>query len=269
MADASAASQSVSCRLSVAGVTDVGRVRQRNEDAFIIVDLDGRERTERLERPLVDGRGVLLVVADGMGGAKGGNIASMMASETVADTVEERHSCADRVLAAALNQAHEAVRTAAGELELQGMGTTLTVAHVCGNVARLAHVGDSRAYLARDGKLVQLTRDDTLVQAAVDAGKLSPEQAKTSPMRHILAEVVGAQPEIHPALGHVRLVAGDRLVLCTDGLNELDEGEILGVLEGAATSSDAAAGLVEAANQRGGRDNITVVVAMVEGVGDA
>ena len=253
----------------MAGVTDVGRVRVRNEDAFIIVDLDGHARAERLDRQLVDGRGVLLVVADGMGGAKGGNIASMMASETVAETVEERQSCADRVLAAALSQAHEAVRTAAGELELQGMGTTLTVAHVCGNVARFAHVGDSRAYLARDGKLVQLTRDDTLVQAAVDAGQLSPEQAKTSPMRHILAEVVGAQPEIRPALGHISLVAGDRLVLCTDGLNELDEADILRVLDESATCADAATRLVEAANQRGGRDNITVVVAAVEAVGEA
>lgn len=256
-----------SCRLSVAGITNVGRVRKRNEDTFIIMDLDAHARAHQIDRQLDDGRGVLLVVADGMGGAKGGDIASMMASETVADTVEEKKSCADKVLATALEHAHEAVRLAAGALELQGMGTTLTVAHVCGEVARIAHVGDSRAYLARDGELLQLTRDDTVVQAAIDAGAISPEQAKTSPMRHILSEVVGAQDTIRPALGHVQLVAGDRLLLCTDGLNEIDEDEILHILEESETCAGAAERLVQSANERGGRDNVTVVVAMVDEAG--
>lgn len=255
---------SQSLRISAAASTDTGRVRKRNEDAFVVFDLDHEARTPNLDGTVLGSRGILLAVADGMGGKEGGDLASMLATEAFVGALADSDGCAEKVLEVAMNDAHAVIREAADELGLEGMGTTLTAVHLCGGVARVAHVGDSRAYLARDHELLPLTRDHTIVQAAVDAGKLSPAEARTSPMRHLLVEAVGSQPRLRLATNRIDVRDGDRLVLCTDGLTEyLDDDAILDIVEHAGSDREAVERLVLAANERGGRDNITAVVATV------
>jgi PPM family protein phosphatase len=237
-------------RLRVGSATDTGQVRSKNEDAALIGD-------------------AVFAVADGMGGHAAGDVASQVALEafdsSTSGGVDDEEDVVEAVRAA--NQA--VLDRADDEPELAGMGTTLTaLALVPGpedgsrpGELVIANVGDSRAYLFRDGDLTQLTRDHSLVEDLVQEGRLSPEEARSHPQRNILTRVLGNDPDVEPDVFRADPVRGDRYLLCSDGLsNEVDEERTASVLRRLADPDDAARELVRLANENGGRDNITVVV---------
>ncbi len=224
-----------------AGVaTDVGRVREGNEDAFAI------------EPPLY-------AVADGMGGHRGGEVASQLALQTVV----ERFRAGQGSLADQVQAANRAVyERSATDRKVTGMGTTLTAATVAGDRAHLVHVGDSRAYLLRAGALRQLTEDHTLVNRMLKAGEITEREAAVHPHRNVILRALGQDPDVTIDEQDVGLIEGDRLLLCSDGLTVMvPEDQLQAILEATAGApQEAAERLVRAANGAGGIDNITVVV---------
>lgn len=244
--------------ISYAGRTDVGRHRDHNEDAY------GLPRQMGISPEQVAAMGVLLVVADGMGGRAAGEEASRLAVHTLykqfyADLQPDRRAA----MAAALAVANAAIKSA-GEQDLSraGMGSTVVALVAAGNKAFVAHAGDSRVYRLRGGKLERLTRDHTWVAESVAAGVLTEAEAANHPYRHSLTRALGLEATVQPTLSEwFDLAAGDRFLLCSDGLtNELAE-KMLPQWLGAAPPQEAAARLVEQARRAGGRDNITAVVA--------
>src|SRR4051794_20472126 len=222
--------------------TDVGRVRGNNEDKLYTSPR-------------------LLVVADGMGGHSGGEIASDMAVRTLESEFIE--ATAEGLLEAAY-EANRVVHDAAAEdPDLRGMGTTLVaIAPVeDGDALAWINVGDSRLYLLRDGELTQVSEDHSLVEEAVRSGELSPEEARTHPQRNIVTRALGIGANVTIDGDRVDAVEGDRFLLCSDGLTDLiDDGKIAATMRQLADPGDAARELVRIANEAGGRDNITVVV---------
>ena len=253
--------------LNVAGCTDIGRVRQHNEDALAIVDLSDPSRTWSGEVD-ISGRRMLLVVSDGMGGHQAGEVASAMVIATaIKSLAEHANEPPDHALELAVRDANQAVRAAASADDKRGMGATLTAILIDGQDAWIAEVGDSRAYLLREGQWRQLTRDQSLVQMLVDAGALSAEGARNSPQRNVILQAIGTAPTLTAAIARLLLRRGDRLLLCCDGLsNELSDSElttIVGEPDPVAASRHA----IAAANEHGGRDNITAIIAHVGGDG--
>ena len=229
-----------------AAATHRGRVRTNNEDSLA---------------PEASGRGAgpaVLMVADGMGGAVGGEIASQLAIE---HAFTGSGSPTDRVARA--NKA--VVERSLSEPSLAGMGTTLTLAEVGpeGEI-RIAHVGDSRAYLLRQGALEQITHDHTVVAEQLAAGHISPADAATHPQRSMLTRVLGISPHVEIDSIVIDAVAGDRLLICSDGLTGMVEDVRIEVLLSRGSPEEAVWALIEEANKAGGHDNITVVVVDVE-----
>lgn len=231
-------------KVRVGATTDVGVVREQNEDAFLV-------------------RAPVYAVADGMGGHQGGEVASRLALETVDRRSREDHEVD---LRNAVRDANRVVlERASGDSELSGMGTTLTLLRIEGPRVRLAHVGDSRAYLLRDGELRQLTDDHTLVNRMVKEGKLTEPEAKIHPHRSILTRALGVDGDLEVDVFTVDVDLGDRLLLCSDGLTSIvSDEEIQSVLAAQPDPQAACDELVEAANRGGGPDNITVVVLDIE-----
>lgn len=237
--------------LTAAGVdyawlTDVGRVRARNEDC---VSVDA-------------GLGLVLV-ADGMGGHNAGDVASRMAVEGTLSAMQGATPDDDQHrLPAALRHAHDAIYAAAGEdYERSGMGTTVVAAWLRPSGLVAAHVGDSRLYRLRDGTLEALTRDHTAVQELVDRGILTPAQARVSGRRNMLSRALGSYPDVEIDCAVHAHAPGDTYLLCSDGLtNMVEDGEIAALLTESPSLADAADRLVALANERGGRDNITVAM---------
>ena len=226
-------------RITAAAATDIGRVRDGNEDAYVN------------DAPL-------FAVADGMGGHQGGEVASRLALETLEVLFKRgRGTLADH-----LREANRAVFDRSGrDAAVAGMGTTLTAAVAEAGRLRLAHVGDSRAYLLRDGGLRMLTEDHTLVQRMVERGEITEQEADVHPHRSVLTRALGTEPDVQIDEGVLDAQDGDRILLCSDGLTGMvaDE-QIERILRDAAEPRDAARELVRAANAAGGVDNITVVV---------
>jgi protein phosphatase len=236
-------------RLSSFAGTDVGRARTGNEDSYFC----GR---------------TVFAVADGLGGHQGGEVASAAAVEPLA-ALDGREFAepgeAAEALVAAIREGNSAILDrAAGDPGLWGMGTTVTAAAAVagGRLLQLAHVGDSRAYLFRDGSLEQLTTDHTVVGELVRRGRLTPAQAAVHPERSILTRAVGLDPRIPvDTPDPVELQAGDQVLLCSDGLTEaVDEDRIAELLSAEADGNAACQALIDAANTAGGPDNITVVL---------
>jgi serine/threonine protein phosphatase PrpC len=227
-------------------LTDIGRVRTHNEDALLA------------EPPL-------FAVADGLGGHQAGEIASSIAIETL---VAQAPLHADsKALARAIHAANRAVIEAAEERTARsGMGTTLTAAIVEGHHIAIAHVGDSRAYLMREGQLERLTRDHSMVADMISRGQLTEEESRYHPNRSVITRALGTDPNMSADTYDIEAQRGDRLLLATDGLTGmLRDSEIAHVLESNPDPQDAARGLVAAANEAGGQDNITVVVVDIGG----
>ena len=267
-------------KVRVFGRTDVGRTREHNEDAFLVADLTTGEATLTAEvREHVTGeRGTLFMVADGMGGAAAGELASSMAVEVVVNELRERW-CADDVpadpanFAAALRAATEAANAhihayATSHPENRGMGTTATVAGLLHDTLYLAQVGDSRAYLVRDGVARQITKDQSLMQKLLEAGEITEEEAETSDRRNIILQALGPEPNIRIDLTHQPLRRGDVLVLCSDGLSGQVRGEEIAELASRERElPKLSQALIDRANATGGPDNITVIVARFDGEG--
>lgn len=233
-------------RYTWASATHIGLVRTGNEDSV---------------RPTTDGStdgSVIIAVADGMGGAVAGEVASRIAIDAaVAPGNDSGVTPGER-----LRMGNQAVINAVdGERSLSGMGTTLTLSHFLpDSTAAVAHIGDSRLYLYRDQELTQVTRDHTLVADLVAMGKITAEDAVVHPRRNLVTRVIGT-PQVEVDEFELDLKPGDRVVICSDGLNSmLRDPEIAEILERSSSPSEAAWSLVEAANAAGGTDNTTVAV---------
>ena len=255
--------------LSVAGQTDIGKVREKNEDAFVVADLTGGTLLDGVPHARFDvgERGVLLAVSDGMGGAQAGEVASALVVETLTRAMKDAppDSRRDSLMEQAIQQAHRAVWDTA-KRESKKMGATLTAVFVHAGQAFIAEVGDSRAYLIRKGKMCQLTHDQSMVQMLVDTGIIEPDQAEHSPIRNVILQAMGNQPNVKVAMAKLELRDRDCFVLCSDGLTGLvHDDEIRDVVLASGRPEVAAKQLVDLANERGGKDNITVVVAGVGG----
>lgn len=255
--------------LSVAGQTDCGRVRDKNEDTFVVADLTGGTLLDKAPHARFDvgERGVLLAVSDGMGGAQAGEVASALVVETLTLAMANAPSDTprDALMNDAVQKAHRAVWDTARR-ESKKMGATLTAVFVHAGQAYIAEVGDSRAYLIRAGKMCQLTHDQSMVQVLVDSGIIKAGEAEHSPIRNVILQAMGNQPNIKVALAKLELRDRDCLVLCSDGLTGmLSDDEIRDVVLAAGRPEVAAKQLIDLANERGGKDNITVVIAGVGG----
>jgi PPM family protein phosphatase len=238
-------------RLSSFARSDVGLARSGNEDSHL------RGRT-------------VFAVADGLGGHRGGEVASAMAVEPLQDLDGQAFADAGQAaeaLEGAIRSANLAIlRRGRADPELRGMGTTVTAATVAaGRALQLAHVGDSRAYLLRQGELTQLTTDHTVVNEAVERGLLTRRQAAVHPQRGVVTRAVGLDPDVRADLPEpLELEPGDQVLLCSDGLTEVvDDDRIAAVLAEHADGDDACGALIAAANRGGGPDNITVVLLRV------
>jgi serine/threonine protein phosphatase PrpC len=255
--------------LAVCGATDIGLRRERNEDTFVIADLATGELSVPCARTelLPSGRGLLMLVCDGMGGAAAGEVAARIAAESIKHGLEEQGAAVRGRPAASLEgavrQANQAIlREVAAHPEERGMGTTCTAALIFPDKVVFAQVGDSRAYLLRGGALTALTRDQTLTAQLLDAGALLPDQVPGFRFRHVLLQALGSTARVDPVISEQPLAAGDRILLCSDGLHGVVNDETIArALRETPDSGDAAQALVGLALAAGGPDNVTVVVA--------
>jgi protein phosphatase len=233
-----------------AGRTDTGRKRRRNEDVFV------------LEPPL-------FAIADGMGGANAGEVAAGLAAAALRET--EDGGSGEQAVVTLIQEANRRVyQRATEDAAASGMGTTMTVALLEDGQVRIGHVGDSRAYLIRDGELVQLTDDHSLVGELVRSGKLAPEEAESHPQRSVITRVLGTDPDVDVDTITVETRTGDLFLLCSDGLYSMvGNDRILELVERHRADLDSVAkALISAANKGGGDDNITVVAFEIAAEGE-
>lgn len=256
----------------VAALSDVGRVRTNNEDAFGVTELGAGEPVAfpggARERTLGEA-GLLLALSDGMGGHKAGEVASNMVITTFTECLlrdSQNRPLEERIVSAA-RRANSDVMAAAMASDKHGMGATLTAVLLRGKWALIAQVGDSRAYLLRRGELRQLTHDQSLTQFLVDSGALSADQAKNSPRKNVILQAMGHAENLRVATSLLELRQDDRILLCCDGVsNSMTDEEIREILKGPDPDL-ACRELVKLANERGGADNLTTIVACVDGPG--
>ncbi len=256
---------------SIAGLTDVGESRDHNEDGFMILDLtSGQELPDSTSNLLLEGNPLILAVSDGMGGAQAGEIASAVTLQVLRKATTEAGKGIAEVsteavkswLADVIQKANRTVKEAGeGDAEVRGMGATITAAAVFADKIVVAHVGDSRAYVLRDGGLTQITVDHTFVGQMVARGHLTPEEARIHDHRHLLLQAVGAKDVLNIDTLSREMEAGDRLLLCSDGLHDLvDDARIAEIISSEERPDAQCRALVDAALSEGGFDNITVIV---------
>lgn len=242
-------------RFSCAARTDVGVVRSGNEDTYLMADDRG-----------------LFVVADGMGGHAAGEVASEMAARLVAESYRPVRGMSDDELMAQMVSAIRTANTAIFERTLQeqdkrGMGTTTTVLALLPRRYLIGQVGDSRAYMLRGNTLTQITKDHSYVQEQIDAGRLTPEEARVHPYANVITRCVGSSGDVVPDLFIGTLEAGDLLLLASDGLTGMmEDDDLQAILEQGGSLEDQVDRLIAEANRRGGLDNITVVLVQIEEV---
>ena len=256
-------------QLSVYGQTDAGLVRPSNEDAFVVADLTGGSVLDgqRIALFEVGQRGVLLAVSDGMGGHAAGEVASALVVESLRRSmVNHAGGPRDALLEKAVLQANRDVWEAARYPGREHMGATLTAMFIHGAVAHIAEVGDSRAYLLRNGSALQVTRDQSYVQLLVDVGAISPQDAKKSEASNVILQAMGLKPDVTVALGRLELRDRDAFILCSDGLsNKVGAEELRDLVLTSPQLDVACVRMIELAKERGGEDNITAIVAGVSG----
>jgi serine/threonine protein phosphatase PrpC len=258
-------------KMVVSALTDTGRARSHNEDAYAITDLASGRQLDAAgaDREIdVQDRGVLLALSDGMGGAQAGEVASALVLESLQEALAtEGKGPIHEQLEAAVHRANRSVMRAAKIGNRAGMGATLTAVFVRGTEAFIAEVGDSRAYLLRNGRLRQITRDQSLVQLMVDQGVMSAQEARKSPGKNVILQAVGLDGDVRVAIAKLALRRGDRLLLCSDGVtNAVSDPELLQIM----TQSDprsACHTMIALANDRGGDDDETAIVADLSGGG--
>jgi serine/threonine protein phosphatase PrpC len=265
-------------QVRVFGKTDIGRTREHNEDCFLVADLTERKASLQpdVREHTVGPKGSLLIVADGMGGAAAGEVASRMATEVIFEHMAEAWltdaETTPQQFAFRLKEAVERANSrihdhATRHPELRGMGTTATAVGILQDHLYLTQVGDSRAYLIRDGSGIQLTKDQSLMQRLVDAGEITEEEAARSERKNIILQALGPDAKVRVDLTNQQIRRGDAIVLCSDGLSgQVTREEIA---EQVAAAEDDLVGLcsrlIDLANERGGPDNITVLIARFAG----
>jgi protein phosphatase len=266
-------------RVKLFARTDVGQIREHNEDNFLVADLTRKTRglLEANRAGVVGKHGSLVAVCDGMGGAAAGEIASQLAVdilyERMIDALEEGRGLSRDELARRLVRGIEAAglrifQEAKLDRTRRGMGTTVTAAALVDDHLFFAQVGDSRGYVLRDGQLMQLTRDQSLVNQLIEAGQLTEEEAETFEHNNIILQALGTADTVQVDLTYCELRRGDMLLLCSDGLSGMVRfDDIREVLRSTTEPIEACKMLTERANQAGGHDNITVIVVQFDGEG--
>ncbi|MGI9554218.1 MAG: Stp1/IreP family PP2C-type Ser/Thr phosphatase [Thermodesulfobacteriota bacterium] len=246
-------------QLQSSSVSDIGKIRQNNEDSYLELKIDER-----------DGYSLLLVVADGMGGHNAGEVASKTVVESIESYFksEESNLNSDKTLShlkESIEKANSAViKASASDESLKGMGSTCTAIMILNNMTFVAHVGDSRAYLIRGKKINQITKDHTLAEKMLESGIITKEEAKTSPHRNMLMKAIGIEDKVEvETYDPFNVKPGDVYLLCSDGLTEYLEEEELCSIINIYEPQEACKLLVNIANKRGGKDNITVQIAKV------
>ena len=257
-------------RVSVSASTDVGMQRAGNEDSFLVADLSTGDTVVGADTNIhsLGDRGSLMIVSDGMGGAAAGEVASEMAVTIIREAIVEMPASmeiSERLKTAAETANERIWNHAQSNIELTGMGATLTAALVQGTTAYIAQVGDSRAYLVRGERIKQLTKDQSLAQMLVDSGAIKPEQIDSVP-QNVIMQALGTQPVVKVAMTAVGLFRSDCLVICSDGLsNKVTSDELREAASETEDLTEACRKLIATANERGGEDNITVVIARFDG----
>ncbi len=257
-------------RVSVSASTDVGMQRAGNEDSFLVADLSTGDTVAGADTNIhsLGERGSLMIVSDGMGGAAAGEVASEMAVTIIREAIVEMPSSmeiSERLKTAAETANERIWNHAQSNMELSGMGATLTAVLVQGTTAYIAQVGDSRAYLVRGERIKQLTKDQSLAQMLVDSGAIKPEQIDSVP-QNVIMQALGTQPVVKVAMTAVGLFRSDCLVICSDGLsNKVTSDELREAAGETEDLTEACRKLIATANDRGGEDNITVVIARFDG----
>jgi len=248
-------SQGPTVRFTCAGRTDVGVVRSGNEDAFLMVPESG-----------------VFIVADGMGGHAAGEVASEMAVTIVAKALENvagepDPEAAEIIRKSIIDANGQIFQRTLVEQDKRGMGTTATAMVINGGQYIFGQVGDSRAYVYRDEQLLQVTKDHSYVQEQVDAGYLTPEQARTHPYSNVITRCVGANAEVEPDIYFGTLRSGDIFLLASDGLTGmLEDEELLNIVTSGYSPGELVDSLIGEANRRGGLDNITVIVIRIDAI---
>jgi PPM family protein phosphatase len=275
----SAAASATDVRVKLFARTDVGQVREHNEDNFLVADLTRRQRglAEANRTTTIGKHGALLAVCDGMGGAAAGEVASQLAVDILFERMTEsldessplrRDEIARRLVRAVESAGLRIFQEAKVDRTRRGMGTTVTAAALVDDHLFLAQVGDSRGYILREGTLVQVTRDQSLVNQLIEAGQLTEEEAETFEHNNIILQALGTSDTVQVDLTFVELRRGDILLLCSDGLSGMVRfDDIREILKTGPEPIDVCKALTERANQAGGHDNITVIVAQFDGEG--
>jgi protein phosphatase len=261
--------------MRVFGRTDVGQIREHNEDNFLVADLTRRSRglLEGDREQIVGEWGSVIGVCDGMGGAAAGEVASQLAVDIIYEKLTEgsppksHDELAQRLVRAVEEAGIRIFNEARADRTRRGMGTTATIASLMDSRLFVAQVGDSRAYVLRQGKLVQVSRDQSLVNQLIEAGQLTEEEAETFEHNNIILQALGTAETVQVDLTYVDLQRGDRVLLCSDGLSGMVRtDELREVLVSQRDPLDACRELTDRANRAGGHDNITVIVADFDGV---
>jgi protein phosphatase len=267
----------------------VGRVRKGNEDNYLLLHIsdsktwtgaqDIGEFTVESQKFQIDDKGVVLAVSDGMGGALAGEVASKMAVETVSQRFLDEHS--EKTLTpensgkSLVSKLYDATiyanalihRQGRSDPQYNGMGATFTGMGITPQAVDLVQVGDSRAYLVRNEKIYQITKDQSLVQQLIDAGQIKPEEAETHSLKNVILQALGAQNEIYPVVARLLPQRGDVLLVCSDGLSNKIGGADMQkiILKNINQLDGACSELVKVANERGGEDNISLILARLTG----
>ncbi len=267
----------------------VGRVRRGNEDNYLLLNLsdskqltssqDAKEFVIESRKFEIDESGIVLAVSDGMGGALAGEVASKMAVETVSQRLLDHDpektiypestklSLVEKIYDATVYANHLIHRHGRSDPQYTGMGATFTAVGVTADGVDLIQVGDSRGYLIRNAKIYQITKDQSLVQQLIDSGQIFPEEAETHALKNVILQALGAQNEVYPVPARLTPQRDDILLLCSDGLsNKLPAEDLLRIVNDNLNRLDAACvALIKEANERGGEDNITVILAKLSG----
>ncbi|MCG5056324.1 MAG: protein phosphatase 2C domain-containing protein [Myxococcales bacterium] len=261
-------------RISVFGRTDVGLIREHNEDNFLVANLDDGFRTHEMDAPLVFGlgdKGAVFLVCDGMGGAAAGEVASLMAVDSISSSMasyspSSRDDFA-RGLRRAVEDANDRIYAQSRDNQSErGMGTTCTVAALRDASLVIGQIGDSRCYVLRQGRLAQVTKDQSLAWQLIEAGAMTPEEAKQFEHANIILQALGVQERVDVVLSQVSLRQGDVVLLSSDGLHgPVGDDEILEILRNEPEIKKAADALIARALEHEGPDNVTVVLFKAEG----
>jgi len=277
--------------VEIHATSHIGRVRRGNEDNYLLLNItrskawtssqEAGEFVIETQKFEVDDNGVVLAVSDGMGGALAGEVASKMAVESVCEKMigddgdetltpeDYDHNLISKLYNATLYANHLIHQQGRSDPQFQGMGATFTGMGVTPTAADIIQVGDSRAYLVRNGKIYQVTKDQSLVQQLIDAQQISAEEAETHTLKNVILQALGAQSEIYPVSARVEPHKNDVFLLCSDGLSNKVNAAAMQriVLENIDKLEMACAELVKEANENGGEDNITVILAKFTGDG--